>query len=130
MLTHGPPGKVLDKTSNGENAGCEHLLRAVERCRPRLHCFGHIHEGWGAERRKWSDGTSKAIELDGKKIVENRSAYLNLTKKGQSPLIFGEETVFVNAAIMTVTYKPYNAPWVVDLELPLSEKAGKTEGVD
>lgn len=23
------------------------------RSRPLIHCFGHIHEGWGAERVKW-----------------------------------------------------------------------------
>ncbi|KAF2190592.1 hypothetical protein K469DRAFT_811524, partial [Zopfia rhizophila CBS 207.26] len=50
MMTHGPPLGRLDKTYRGEPVGCEHLLRAARRCKPRLHCFGHIHEGWGAER--------------------------------------------------------------------------------
>jgi hypothetical protein len=31
----------------------------------------------------------------------------------------GESTFFVNASIMDVSYKPVNAPWVVDLDLPL-----------
>ena len=30
----------------------------------------------------------------------------------------GEETLFVNAAVMDVDYRPVNAPWVVDLDLP------------
>lgn len=128
MLTHGPPYKILDRTSRNEDVGCEHLLRAVQRCRPRLHCFGHIHEGWGAQRRNWLEKTSKAYDLDAEHIMKNRSAHLDLTEKGQSPLRFGEETVFVNAAIMTVGYEPRNAPWVVDLDLPLAEKSGRKEG--
>lgn len=53
MLTHGPPHGILDQTMSGAQVGCEHLRRAVERCRPRLHCFGHIHEAWGAVRKTW-----------------------------------------------------------------------------
>lgn len=55
MVTHGPPYGRLDATNNGDLAGCEHLLRAVMRCRPLLHCFGHIHEGHGAERVRWAE---------------------------------------------------------------------------
>jgi Icc-related predicted phosphoesterase len=44
MITHGPPHGILDYSLRGNlNAGCVHLMRAVERCRPRIHCFGHIH---------------------------------------------------------------------------------------
>lgn len=47
LVTHGPPYGVLDETINKEHAGCEELKKAVkERVRPRIHCFGHIHE-WG-----------------------------------------------------------------------------------
>ena len=126
MMTHGPPKNILDETNGNEHVGCDHLLRAVERCRPRLHCFGHIHEGWGAERKNWVKDTSETIEVDADRAVHDRSAYIDLTKEGQSPLRFGEDTVFVNAAIMTVNYKPYNAPWVVDLKLPLIERGGET----
>ena len=44
LITHGPPYDHLDPTSKGDKAGCPHLLRAVMRTRPLLHCFGHIHE--------------------------------------------------------------------------------------
>ena len=47
LLTHGPPHGVLDRTEEGETVGCEELARAVTRVRPRLHVFGHIHEGYG-----------------------------------------------------------------------------------
>lgn len=35
----------------------------------------------------------------------------------------GESTLFVNASIMNVNYRPVNAPWVVDLDLPLGKGA-------
>ena len=60
VITHGPPKGVLDQTTQGENAGCDHLMRAVGRCRPLLHCFGHIHEGWGTERKVWPQQPEKA----------------------------------------------------------------------
>jgi Icc-related predicted phosphoesterase len=48
LVTHGPPFGVLDRTTTDELVGCEELLMAVERAQPRLHVFGHIHEGAGA----------------------------------------------------------------------------------
>lgn len=121
MLTHGPPYGILDTTWQDEQVGCEHLRRAVQRCRPRLHCFGHIHEGWGAEKVNWSKRTSDMIEVDQASVLAQRSSYLDLSETG-SALKFGEETVFVNAAIMDERYRPRNAPWVVDLDLPLVAK--------
>lgn len=47
LLTHGPPLGVLDRTVHGEEVGCADLADAVRRVRPRLHVFGHIHEGAG-----------------------------------------------------------------------------------
>lgn len=47
LVTHGPPAGVLDRTSRGEHVGCEDLLAALQRVRPRAHVFGHIHEAYG-----------------------------------------------------------------------------------
>jgi Icc-related predicted phosphoesterase len=47
LITHGPPFGHGDLTSRGERAGCEDLLEVVERIAPRVHIFGHIHEGAG-----------------------------------------------------------------------------------
>lgn len=126
MLTHGPPYGILDTTWQDEQVGCENLARAVQRCRPRLHCFGHIHEGWGAEKMNWSNKTSEKIEVDQARILAQRSSYLDLSDTGLA-LKFGVETVFVNAAIMNKSYRPRNAPWVVDLDLPL---VAETASVD
>ncbi len=45
LVTHGPPRGHLDLL----RLGCEHLLRELWRVRPRLHVFGHVHEGAGTE---------------------------------------------------------------------------------
>ncbi len=47
LVTHGPPAGHGDETVRGDAAGCEDLMDAVLRVRPRLHVFGHIHEGAG-----------------------------------------------------------------------------------
>ena len=47
LLTHGPPAGHGGRTRMGDEAGCLDLLAAVRRVRPRLHVFGHIHEGYG-----------------------------------------------------------------------------------
>jgi 3',5'-cyclic AMP phosphodiesterase CpdA len=47
LVTHGPPRGILDRCFSGDDAGCDDLRIAVERIRPRLHVFGHIHEAHG-----------------------------------------------------------------------------------
>ena len=54
LITHGPPMGILDRTYDERAVGCEALREALTRVRPRVHCFGHIHEGYGSEAR---DGT-------------------------------------------------------------------------
>ena len=48
LVTHGPPRGILDRTARGEDVGCDDLREEVlERIRPKLHVFGHIHEAHG-----------------------------------------------------------------------------------
>jgi len=48
LLTHGPPLGHGDRCRGGNRAGCGNLLEEVEgRIAPKLHVFGHIHEGYG-----------------------------------------------------------------------------------
>lgn len=110
---------------SGESVGCQHLLRAVSRCKPKLHCFGHIHEGWGAERVRWKSGsieedcveTSEKVEVEVDKMREQKSAFVDISDSAEKPLQFGKETLMVNASIMNFTYKPWQGPWLVDLGL-------------
>jgi predicted phosphohydrolase len=48
LITHGPPLGVLDRSpGQGEGIGDPELLAAVQRIRPLLHVFGHVHAGYG-----------------------------------------------------------------------------------
>ncbi len=47
LITHGPPNGILDRTPQGDFAGCEELRRCVEEIQPKAHIFGHIHSGYG-----------------------------------------------------------------------------------
>ncbi|KAK3622186.1 hypothetical protein LTR56_022341 [Elasticomyces elasticus] len=146
LLTHGPPYQNMSQTTTGDDAGCPHLLRALMRGRPLLHCFGHIHEGWGAEIVKWSDRADEiataptsiadwkdgawhtgvahnglqSVSVNHEKMLQRHAAYLDVSRDG-STLRRGQETVLVNAAIMDVNYEPVNAPWLIDIELPLAK---------
>ncbi len=51
LVTHGPPYGILDATVHGQRVGCQELRPVVERLRPRLHLFGHIHEAYGQIER-------------------------------------------------------------------------------
>ena len=57
LLTHGPPKGILDRCSDGSEAGCEDLLFKIQEVRPLIHVFGHIHEGYGVKFK----GTTKFI---------------------------------------------------------------------
>ena len=53
LITHGPPYGILDQVNNsyssdnGKNVGCPQLRTKIETIKPQVHCFGHIHEGYG-----------------------------------------------------------------------------------
>lgn len=50
LITHGPPMGIHDQTAphlGSEHIGCEELMKAVERAKPKVHVFGHIHGGYG-----------------------------------------------------------------------------------
>jgi Icc-related predicted phosphoesterase len=51
LITHGPPYGVLDEIYNGKRVGCQDLQDALERVKPKVHVFGHIHEGYGVLER-------------------------------------------------------------------------------
>ena len=47
LITHGPPYGILDQTNRGEKTGCKDLFNKVKEIKPKVHAFGHIHEGYG-----------------------------------------------------------------------------------
>jgi len=115
MMTHGPPEDILDWTFNGANVGCRALMRAASRARPLLYCFGHIHEAYGAEVVTWKDDKSQI----GTDAIESKLSTPNTyPQPNKVPVVFGQESLMVNAAIMNLNYKPTNSPWLVELDLP------------
>lgn len=104
LVTHGPPSRVLDRAvgSNG-HAGCELLRQRLAQVRPKLHVFGHIHEGYG----------QVACVAKGERAGET------------------DFVECVNASACTVDYRPTNRPVVVQVEKrttppPLSPDWGKS----
>jgi hypothetical protein len=71
-ITHGPstfPQEaryLLDKTDAGVQCGCAKLATATQNMRPRLHCFGHIHEGRGAMQMDWPTGVLTEVAVCGR----------------------------------------------------------------
>jgi Icc-related predicted phosphoesterase len=51
LITHTPPYGILDQLISGKHVGCADLANALARVRPKLHVFGHIHEGYGCVER-------------------------------------------------------------------------------
>lgn len=152
VIAHGPPKGIMDYTESKQRAGCSDLFGAVARARPRLHCFGHIHEGWGAKMVTWRDQLTETpshfSDIDNERsiIVEKLSGFrpskfdtveikeqkLEKTEcyrrqrcyatshctGDANPLNFGDQTLFVNAAIQGTEEHPLQLPWLVELELP------------
>lgn len=83
VITHGPPRGILD-LSGSKRLGSPSLFEAVARVQPRLHCFGHIHQQWGAKMAVWrpqkylSDAVNHftAIDNDATHTVETRAALM------------------------------------------------------
>lgn len=48
LITHGPPYGYGDMLEVGERVGCKDLLGEITtRVKPKVHIYGHIHEGYG-----------------------------------------------------------------------------------
>ncbi|KAI8935047.1 hypothetical protein NX059_008711 [Plenodomus lindquistii] len=108
VISHGPPAFPtfadyrLDVRERGEHCGCEKLAKALERVRPRLACFGHIHERRGMATVKWGP---KELERGGEEVVEDGGTCVSRAREGS-------ETVLVNAAVFGD-----GKGWLVDFEL-------------
>ncbi|KAK3517812.1 hypothetical protein QTP70_018952 [Hemibagrus guttatus] len=94
LLTHCPPLGFLDWVPRKmQRVGCMELLNTVQRrVQPKLHVFGHIHEG--------------------------KLACINPTYS--YGMMTDGTTTFVNASACTVNFQPMNPPIVFDLPNPRS----------
>ncbi|KAK2764410.1 hypothetical protein FQN54_009104 [Arachnomyces sp. PD_36] len=101
LITHGPPKGYLDLSNN---LGCQFLLEELWRLRnkPRLHVFGHIHEGYG---REWAlfDGLQRSYD----DVMRSNGGGLKLLKMAYQfvvsylrPKRGNQATLMVNAAMV------------------------------
>lgn len=77
-ITHCPPRGIFDQTDGNVRAGSASFFKAIAHSRPQLHCFGHIHEGWGAKKATWRDTLAEgeishftAIDNSESKLIES-----------------------------------------------------------
>lgn len=77
LVTHGPPMGAFDQCHpTGERLGCAALTEALDRIKPSLHVFGHIHpgHGWTQRNGRWTvnaaicrddgQGLNRAVVVD------------------------------------------------------------------
>lgn len=82
LITHGPPKGILDVTSRGMSVGDSALFEKVRSIRPRVHCFGHVHESYGTLKYGHTLFCNAAVFNDHPPIVVDIP-----TNKTQSPRI-------------------------------------------
>jgi Icc-related predicted phosphoesterase len=71
LITHAPPYGYLDVVEGDtQRLGCEELLKAVERVKPQIHCFGHIHSGHGETASEDTHFINAAICDEGYRPVQ------------------------------------------------------------
>jgi Icc-related predicted phosphoesterase len=54
LVTHGPPYGILDRNKEEDPCGCKYLREWIDTHKPKLHVFGHIHEGYGIYDEGWT----------------------------------------------------------------------------
>ena len=116
LITHGPPYMVLDRLLEGDLTGCQQLRDAVARVKPRLHIFGHIHEGYGKYTCLKAKRLCRNAFHSYSRVAPSSPVYLP-TKLTPSGTYFDGTTTFVNACTCTRDYVPSNPPIVIDLPL-------------
>ena len=83
LITHTPPRGVFDfsESRGGAHVGCTALINCVLAIQPKVHCFGHIHEGGGKYEENFN-GTifANAAILDKKYKVANKPIKIEMTK--------------------------------------------------
>jgi Calcineurin-like phosphoesterase len=124
VMTHTPPQGMLDQIK-GRSRGCPSLLRALERARPRLHCFGQSHEGHGARIASWMPRSSNSTDSAGylqnpvfEKVISLPVIY---PEPVRCRVEAGRQTLMVNGSIMNGEGKLRNQPWFIEIDLPTKE---------
>lgn len=130
LITHTPPAEICDTSKHWRDGGCPALSSALSRIRPRLHVFGHCHEGRGAALIQWSDEDASLPSFE----PWNDPGHNNkkMSKFDLTGIEAGGETGVVNASIMGSSHgrgaKAFNKPIVVDIDF--ERKSASTTSID
>lgn len=81
LVTHGPPKFILDQVINTwddqASVGCEMLAKRVIDVNPKIHAFGHIHEGYGTMEMYGTEFINASCMDEGYRLV-NQPIYRNV----------------------------------------------------
>jgi Icc-related predicted phosphoesterase len=91
LVTHVPPFEILDQlaphamarhgNTDRPHIGCPHLrATSLERVKPRVHVFGHIHEAYGAKKVGETTYVNAAL-MDEYYYIKNKPIIVYLDKK-------------------------------------------------
>lgn len=80
LITHGPPAGILDRTTGGQQVGCDDLLQKIKEIKPSFHIFGHIHEGYGTQKEDTTTYINASV-VDEKYRITNNPVIFDLTKQ-------------------------------------------------
>jgi len=86
LVTHGPPLGILDWSDfGGEHAGCGDLRQELNRIKPKLHCFGHIHGEYGVSQ--WAGTLFVNASLCDEAYVASHPPVLIEMEPGKDPVL-------------------------------------------
>ena len=83
LVTHGPPYGIGDLVPRGERTGSRAHLRTIERLKPRVNVFGHIHEGYGMTVTPWGTLCINASTCTGDYKPHNRPIVLDMSTESE-----------------------------------------------
>lgn len=130
VISHGPPYGILDM-DDGVRRSCASLFKAIATAQPRVHCFGHIHGGWGSRYVTWKKRISEVpshftdIEHAESRVLASLRTVKVHEGVRKSSHCLGDEypaqkgaTVFVNAASMGDDGGLSQMAHALEMELP------------
>jgi len=61
LISHGPPKGFGSYTKFGRDIGCIELLTHVQRVKPTIHLFGHVHDAYGVSTDDYTTYINTAL---------------------------------------------------------------------
>ena len=131
VMIHGPAKYVLDLTDDNSSAGCEHLRREIARVKPRLRCFGYIHQRpsgfYETHRLEYDEGKELPGDLGINRVKKDyvgkgrasRDGFRRLSPGDTESFCASKQTLCVNAAMEGEKGVLEHPPWLVNLDLPV-----------